>query len=363
MFLLGACFALHTCIFTIAFINRTKNAPYREAFAWLALILALQCIWELIGYLFPDMNVPNLNQLNICVDATAVPFFVLQMECICKQNIEEESWKMRWIQLGISEIPILTFLLISLFTGWEYLLRVMDIWFFIYIASFAVRAIRYLREYNQLLSYANDVKNRSINWAAWVFGTSILIMLSYTFLVSHFNNLMIENLYYLVNMSLMCVNAYFIWTQRPENSKEMAKIKAILHDERERVKEKMVEMEEQMVRLSEKTSHIDKLTNEMSENAEKLKRKANIKEYMDTMRLLHPQLEQTLNSIADTRLTNHDILLCMLILDGRKVSYIAKMTGVNVKSVEMGRSRLRKKLKLTAEEKLNDFIQRLANKT
>lgn len=359
VFLLGACFGLHVCIFVIAFLNRSKNAPYREAFAWLAMVSAIQCVWELIGLLFPDMNVSNLDYVNICVDATVVPFFVLEIECVCKQNLEEEPWSKRWIQLGISEIPILTFLFISVFTSWEYLMIVMDVWFFTYISIFIVRTIRNLREYNNLLFYATDVKNRSINWAVWVFGVSITILMCYVFLVSYFDNPLIESLYYIINISLMSVNAYFIWMQRPEDSKEMAKIRAILQDERKKIKEKMVEMEEQIVMFSEKANQINELTSEMNENAEKLKRKASIKEYMDTMRLLHPQFEPTLNRIAGTRLTNHDILLCMLIYDGRKVSYIAKMTGVNVKSVEMGRSRLRKKLQLSPEENLNNFIKNL----
>lgn len=358
-FLLGTCFGLYVCIFVIAYSNRTKAAPYREAFAWLAMISAIQCVWELMGGFFPDMSIPDLEQMNICIDSTVVPFYVLEIQCICKQNIEEVPWKSRWILLGISEIPILIFLAISVFTGWEHLLIVMNVWFGIYITAFIVWTVHNIRKYNHLLSYATDVKNRSINWVTWVFGSSILILISYTVLVSYFDNPLIEDLYYIINISLTSINAYFIWMQRPENSKEMAKIEAILQDERERIKEKMVEMEKHMVMLSEKTSQIDELTNEMTENAEKLKRKASIKEYMDTVRLQHPQFERALNMIAEGRLTNHDILLCMLIHDGRKVSYIAKMTGVNVKSVEMGRSRLRKKLNLNPEENLNDFIKRI----
>lgn len=356
-FLNGVCFALHLCIFVIAFTHRDDKAPYREAFAWLGFVCAMQCLWELGCNLMPEVEIHNQDMATICVDAIGMPFVVLEIECICSQNIKEEPWSIRWKQLGISEIPILIFLIVALFTDWEYLKPAMSVWFVIYSSIFAVRLFRKLREYNNVLSYATDVKNRSINWAAWILGTDILLLSLYAALCRFFYDVWIENLYYILNISIMSVNAYFIWTQRPEDLQEMTKIRKILHDERKLIKDKMEEMEMQMEILTEKASQIDILTNEMGVNAEKLKRKATIKEYMDTARLQHPDFERKLNRAAEGRLTSHDMLICMLIYDGHKVSYIAKMTGVNTRSVEMARSRLRKKLKLNAEDNLFNFIK------
>lgn len=350
-FILGVGFCLYLCFFVIAYMNRSDKAPFREAFAWLGLVSALQCLWEFMGHLF-QMETQSQIRINVFVDSLGLPFFFLVIECICKQDMIALPWKTRWGQVALSEIPMLVVFAISLLTdGYSYL-AILYIWIAVYLLIFVVRMGRNLREYNRLQSYARDGQIPSKNWTMWILGIGVAIIALYILLYPYFDNTMIENVYLSCNILLNIVIAYFVWRQRPENIKELAMIKTILQEERNIIRNKMEE-------LSEKESQIDALSTEMSENAEKLKRKASIKEYMDTVRLQHPQFERTLNKLADGRLTNHDILLCMLIHDGRKVSYIAKMTGVNVKSVEMGRSRLRKKLNLSPEDNLNDFIKRI----
>lgn len=268
-------------------------------------------------------------------------------------------WRFRWLQVVLSEIPIFAIFATGLFIERFYYYILLYIWIVVYMMIFAIHMVKTLREYNHLQSYAKDGHIPSKNWTMWVLGIGVSIVLLYISLYPYFDDTTIENAYLVSNLLLNIAIAYFVWKQRPENTMELAKIRVILQEERDIIKNKIEEMEKQMEVLSEKEIQIDELTSEMHENAEKLKRKASIKEYMDTMRLQHPQLEPALNRIAIARLTNHDILLCMLIYDGRKVSYIAKMTGVNVKSVEMGRSRLRKKLNLSPEQNLNDFIKGL----
>lgn len=360
-FLLGACFAVNACIFVIAYLNRSKNAPYREAFAWLGFVSALQCLCELLYFTVPEIQ-NNINKHTAsCIDYFALPFVILEIECIIKQNLKELSWRARWTQLAISELPIVFIIISHFWIDWEHVRMTIYAWFIIYISAFTFWSIKNLIEYDNVLKYATDTKNRSIDWAVWIFLANIVLIVAYLLMAPSFDNTIIENMYLLLNITLMGVNAYFIWMQRPANIREMAKIRSILLDEEDIIKDKLEEMEEQIGILAEKKSMMDELSSEMSVNAEKLKRKATIKEYMDTMRLQYPHFVQNIKKIAEGRLTNHDILLCMLIFDGRKVSSIAKMTGVNVKSVEMARSRLRKKLKLTAQENLNDFIKEKGN--
>ncbi len=360
-FLLGVGFCLYLCFFVIAYMNRSDKAPFREAFAWLGLVSAVQCLWEFMGHLFLEMGTHDQIRINIFVDSFGLPFFFLVIECICKQDMKALPWGTRWVQVALTEIPMLVIFAISLLTNGYSYLALLYIWIAVYLVIFVLRMVRNLREYNHLQSYTKDGQMPSKNWTMWILGIGVAIIVLYILLHPYFDNTTIENAYLTCNILLNVVIAYFVWKQRPENVMELAKIRLILQEERDIIKNKIEEMEKQMEVLSEKETQIDELTSEMSENAEKLKRKASIKEYMDTMRLLHPQLEPTLNRIANTRLTNHDILLCMLIYDGRKVSYIAKMTGVNVKSVEMGRSRLRKKLQLPPEENLNEYIKNITN--
>lgn len=361
LFLLGTCVSLYLCFFVVAYVNRSDKAPYREAFAWLGLVSALQCFVEVVGYLFPELGIYDQKYLCNFFDSLCVPFLVLELECICKQDLETLPWRTRWLQVLLGEIPLILIFAIALFTDWNFFVIMMYSWISVYLLSFTVRMVRSLREYNNLLSYAKDGMNPSKNWAMWILGISVTIIVIYAILYPYFKNPMIENTYLLCNMLLNSVNAYFVWKQRPENVEELAHIKTILQEERAIVKNKIEEMEKHIEVLSEKKSQMDALSTEMEQNAEKLKRKASIKEYMDTMRLQYPMFESRMTRIADGRLTNHDLLLCMLIFEGRKVSYIAKMTGVNVKSVEMGRSRLRKKLKLSPDENLNDFIREHAS--
>lgn len=357
-FLVGACFSLYLCFFVVAYVNRSEKAPFREAFAWFGLVSALQCLFELVAHLFPELIVHNQMQISFFVDALGLPFFFLVIECICKQDLEVLPWRTRWLHLLLSEVPLFVIFAIALLTdGFSYVI-ILSVWLTVYLLVFTVRMVKSLREYNYLLSYATDGNYPSKNWTMWVLGIGITVIVLYSVLYPYFSDLIVENVYLVCNMLLNSVNAYFVWKQRPENAMELANIKTVLQEERDMIKGKIEEMEKQMEVLTEKESKMEALSSEMEQNAEKLKRKASIKEYMDTMRLQYPMFERNMNSLVEGRLTNHDLLLCMLILEGRKVSYIAKMTGVNVKSVEMGRSRLRKKFNLPAEVKLNEFIQK-----
>lgn len=356
-FLVGACFSLYLCFFVVAYVNRSEKAPFREAFAWFGLMSALQCLFELVAHLFPELMIHGQVHISFFVDALGLPFFFLVIECICKQDLEVFPWSRRWLHLLLSEVPIFVIFAIALFSeGFSYVI-ILSVWLTVYLLVFTVRMVKSLREYNYLLSYATDGNYPSKNWTMWILGIGMTVIVLYSVLYPYFSDPIVENVYLVCNMLLNSANAYFVWKQRPENAKELANIKTILQEERDMIKGKIEEMEKQMEVLTEKESKMEALSSEMEQNAEKLKRKASIKEYMDTMRLQYPMFERNMNSLVEGRLTNHDLLLCMLILEGRKVSYIAKMTGVNVKSVEMGRSRLRKKFKLSAEENLNEFIR------
>lgn len=355
-FLLGACFSLYLCFFVVAYLNRSENAPFREAFAWFGLVSALQCLFEFI-VIFPESMISDKMSISLFVDSLGLPFFFLVIECICKQDLKVYPWRMRWLQVLLSEVSFFVIFALALLTEGEYFMMIMSIWLTVYLLVFMVRMIKSLREYNHLLSFATDGNYPSKNWTMWILGIGITVVVLYSALYPYFSDLTVVNVYLVCNMLLNSVNAYFVWKQRPENVEELAHIKTILQEERAIVKNKIEEMEKHIEVLSEKKNQIDALSTEMEQNAEKLKRKASIKEYMDTMRLQYPMFESNMNRIAEGRLTNHDLLLCMLIFEGRKVSYIAKMTGVNVKSVEMGRSRLRKKLRLSSEDNLNEFIR------
>lgn len=360
-FLLGACFYMHAFFFVTAYLRRTDAAPYREAFAWLCLVCTLQCLLQLLFYVIPGMEYLNSRMIIVTRDALAVPFILMEIHTLCNQNVKLMPWRKRWTTLAVSEIPFLFFFFFSLYTEYTYFEYVMAAYVVPYIIISAILLYKEMREYNRVLSFTTDTRKRSVTWVAWLFGVNLLILVLYSVMCPFFDSNVVQSVYVLANIILITTNAYFIYNQRPEDAHEMARIRNVLHTENDLIKtelqKKIKEVELQKEELSEKVNHINDLSNEMTENAEKLKRKANIKEYMHAATLQHPQFEKKLNRLAGGRLTSHDMLICMLIYDGKKVSHIASMVGVNTRSAEMARSRIRKKLNLAPTDNLYRVIK------
>lgn len=221
--------------------------------------------------------------------------------------------------------------------------------------------------HEKVLALTQHPEGRSINWAGWVFASYCALVCLYGLLCLFFYSYLPQIIYLLSNIAIFCTQSYFIHKQRPENQREMEMAKKALALEaegkelKEALKKEVHEMAKQNEELKEKAIQIEQLTDEMNDNAEKLKHKATIKQYMDTMTLQHPKLAQKLRAAASAKLTSHDILLCMLIYDGRKIAYIANLLCVNTRSVEMARSRLRKKFDLNAEDNLAEHIMKIVN--
>lgn len=360
-FVLGACFYMHILFFVVAYMRRTDAAPYREAFAWMCLVIGLQCLLEMLGFVWPDVELLNRPSAIVTRDSLAVPFVMMEIHALFNQNLKLITWRRRWTVLLVCEVPFVAFLLLSLFAEVPYLEPAMFVYTIPYIAVSSILLLRDMREYNRVLSFSKDTRKRSVTWAVWIFGMDIFVLLLYSALSPFLGSNLVQSFYLVASIILFTANAYFIHNQRPEDPNEVARISAILQAENDLIKtelqKKIEEVELQKEELSVKVNHINDLSTEMTENAEKLKRKANIKEYMTTASLQHPQFEKKLNRLAGGRLTSHDMLICMLIYDGKKVSYIASMVGVNTRSAEMARSRIRKKLNLAPTDNLYQVIR------
>lgn len=359
-FIYGAYFAFNLCCSVAAYAMRSNKAPYREALAWLSLASALQCLAQFFTIIFPEIHYLSDIEVIISRDALAIPLMMMEIDCIYNQNLTTLPWRERWKKVALCEIPFAAFFAIAIFADWQYLIPVMYVFCVPFVGVFTVRMLLKIREYNRVLSYTTDSMHRSVSWAGWVFGINISIIVLYTCVCTFFESEIMSIVYILVVLCLGIVHAYFIFTQRPENTHEIMRVRKILQAEHDVIKaelnKKIQEVEKQKDQLDEKQSHIDVLSKEMEENAVKLKRKATIKEYMNTAQLQHPHFDKKLNIAADGKMTNHDLLICMLIYDGKRTSFIANMIGVNTRSVEMARSRLRRKLHLLPEDNLRDTI-------
>lgn len=364
-FLLGACFFMNCLYSAVAVANRRDDAPYRLAFGLFAAVAAGQCLSELLAYLLPGMEQFNEPMVVITRDAIGFPFMLMEMEALYEQNVKAYPWSVRLRRLAISESVFVFFFILSVVTDWSPLMPTLFVTIWCFILVFAYRMYRKLKEYMIVLSYTTDTRNRKINWMMWVFATNILVIIIYCVTSPYFESFALSSTYLISDIILMTIHAYYVARQRPMDAKEMARIKAIINEENERMhqqlKQKMQEVEEQSEALMVKTQEMKMLTDVMSQNAEKLKRKADIKEYMDVARLQHPHLLERLRKAGVEKITDHDLLICMLIYDGRKITFIANKLGVNTRSIEMARSRLRKKFGLKPEQKLHDFIRSFEN--
>lgn len=348
-FIRGACAFMFGSIAAICFYHRHPKAPYREAFGWVALVSGLQILFGVSRYVFPDVEILQHKMMSIAVDAAVIPLFLFEIECIYRQNIKEYTWAQRRRKLALHELPFLVFLIISILTDWEYEIYAIALYVIIYVTIAATIELRQLRRYERIISYTSNIIGRGVHWVYWIFATNLLIIFCYGILCPFFASFgYIPLIVYLTfNMALTCTHAYFIYKQRPENTQEIQKICKILEKEQHEIEEKLLE--------------ITQLSNEIETNAEKIKRKADIKEYNDAFTLQHPHFNKRLEAVCTTKMTRHDQLLCRLIYDDQKIADIARMVGVNSRSVEMARGRLRKKFGLTHDQNLMQFIREKAD--
>ncbi|MBQ0049999.1 MAG: hypothetical protein KBT12_07180 [Bacteroidales bacterium] len=328
----------------IAYATRSPRSPYRDAFGWVNFICALQIIFGISKHIFPDCGLLRNDVLIATVDATVIPFMLLEAEAIYRQSLKELTWRQRWTKLLLQEVPFLALIVTTICYDGQHSLILLCAYALPFTLYSFVRVHFRLKEYERIISYTSNQRNRSVKWVKWVITSNLLIIFTYSILFPFFREFHYLPLviYFLLNIALTCTHAYFIYQQRPEKTREIRMIQSVITKEKKDIEEKL--------------RQVSQLSEELEENAKKIKRKADIKEYTDAFMLQHPHFCKRLDRVATHKLTKHDHLLCMLIYDNHKIPDIAHMVGVNSKSVEMARSRLRKKLELDSSTNLQRHI-------
>ena len=140
-------------------------------------------------------------------------------------------------------------------------------------------------------------------------------------------------IYYATSYFIVLLHGYFIRKQAPTDTKKL-----------------MAMQEELMEKQDEAIEELKDATNGM-------KRKMDMETALKAFRVKHPSFDTRLRNITETKLTQRDIFLCILIYEGKRIPEIADFLGISPASVEVARHRLRTKLNLDKGANMNRVIQ------
>lgn len=335
IFLLGICFSLQGLMAYYFIRTRHPRSPYREAFGWVNLVCALQLLTDFL--LFDYLTDPHFVTIKVAKDLLVLPFGAMEMVCLFFQNTARLSWRKRWRYLMRQEVICVLFLIASLSTHWALLPHLMLLYTLGFSVVVFMLCYKRLRAYELQLQDSAHPRHRSLRWVLLIYVLYLSLCIVYT--IVFYVDALPEWLYFLISIAVWMVHASYIARQRPVDVYNLEKTRKRMEQD----------MRQAMNSLNEQA-------NDLNKRAEKLKAKADMRTYVETFHLQHPAFESQLRALTPNRLTERDLYLCMLISDGKKAPALARNLGIDLKSVEVARSRLRKKLQLQPEQDLYRLI-------
>lgn len=312
--------------------TRQHKAPYRLAFGLMAAyVFVMECVVNGIE-MFSETTLPY--SLKTTLDFMVFPLYLHEVICLVNQDVEAMTWRKRGMLTAASAIPLALYLLYSLATN-DQSWQLSSIFLLLYGASI-LAIVTYLQiRYQHMLHKVNGKKKQEI-W--WIWSTTAGIVLqgtSYAF----YESLPTVAIYYFFFYATLIIHAFYLSRQTPTDTTKM-------QEEIQKGQEKVLEERE-------------KALEDLKGVAENLKKQSEMETTLKTFKVSYPQYEQALREAAETRLTQRDIYLCVLIYQNQRIPEIAECLSISPASVEVARYRLRSKFGLDKGDNLNKFIKEL----
>lgn len=327
-------FGILTCLYFVLggyfYTHRREDAPYREAFAWAMFVGGgVVCLTESVCYFLGVKPGTEYIASFICLDTVMIPFYILEINCIIYQDLQTFPWKRRWMIVACLDFPIVVLTVLSVFVSgaWIYWASVSVM--LLYCVSTLVSGVFGYIKYNRTLHKINPINNQRIDWLFYILGLILVQIIVY--LIT--DSIIGPTFYLVISILIILQHAFYLNKQVPVNTKKMY-------------------AEEQ-----------EKTMSELREITATLKKQNDIDALIKAFSVSHPGFEVRLRNSTESKLTKHDIFLCMLIYEGKKSQEISELLEITPTSVEVARYRLRSKLNVEKGANLKDIISALIDST
>lgn len=309
--------------------TRRLRAPFRQACGWLMVYGAVEVA---LYYILSNSGLGDaatLEAVCLCLDTTAIPFILLLQATIVDQDMRTTPFSKRWMRVALLEVPIIISMLVCACTQYEWrgtLAALVLIYNIVYVFAFSgYKLIMYERQ------LPNDAKGKraSVKWM-WYLVALFAVEAVFYFSVGVYISAVA---YYVILIMITCLATYFINRQSPIDTRQLF-AGSIIEDD-----EPAAEAED----APEKHS----LT------------RSDIKEKVRKFLAEHPTFEVGVAERATQKLTPRDIYLCIMIIEGKRLSEMSQILAISPSSVEVARYRLRAKLNLNKGENLAKMLKAL----
>ena len=327
-------FGILTCLFFVLggyfYTYRREDAPYREAFAWAMFVGGgVVCLTESVCFFLGIEPGTEYITSFICLDTVMIPFYILEINCIVYQDLQTFQWKRRWMIVASLEIPIAILTVLSVFVSGEWIYWTSVSVMLLYCVSTLVSGVFGYIKYNRTLHKIDPINDQRIDWIFYILALILIQIVVYVMT----NSIIGPTFYLVVSILINLQHAYFLNKQVPVDTKKM------------------------YAKEQEKTM------NELREITATLKKQNDIDALIKVFSVSHPGFEARLRNSTESKLTKHDIYLCILIYEGKKSLEISELLEITPTSVEVARYRLRSKLNVGKGANLKDIITALIDST
>lgn len=326
-FLSGFYSALCLSIGVFFLMSRKRRAPFREAYGWMSLYCSIENIMFYV--LNNSISTDFLTQKTVCAcaDMTTVPFISFVIVTIVNQDMKTTPFSKRWRHIVILEIPIIVCMGICAFSNVHFKELLAGVMTLIYIATLLIYSAYSLHKYEKRLPNDTKGKEASIKWSWYLVGLLAIEAVLYLCIGTYITDIS----YYVVLCAVMCIATNYINKQSPIDTRQL--FSAAITTEEE----------------SNSSNEIDN----KSASPSRKDMKAIAKEFVEA----HPKFSERVAERATQKLTVRDIFLCIMIIEGKRVSEISETLGISPSSVEVARYRLRTKLSLNKGENLAKVLK------
>lgn len=311
-------------LITLQMYNKRK--PYIVAFCcrmfWQAIIITAESVCYISG-----TNLPVTIEVGL--DMLIHPLFVLEATCLINQDTNALSWKSRWTQAFIVALPIFAYIGYCAATGTTDLTLPLACYILGFIISLFSMVYLKQAKFHKLLTTTDINEKQDVVWIKYV----ILLMTLSTILYMSYSFLPDPIMYYGPTFVFICLHGYFIRRQAPIN---------------------MTKMKESMLHVEQK-----KALEELKTATDQFNKRTTMDMSIKAFRVSHTGFEQRLRQMAQAKLTQRDIYLCILIYEGKRISEIAQELAISSASVEVARHRLRTKLNLDKGANMNNTLHEI----
>lgn len=309
---------------------RHKKRPYLLAFSCLMFWESTIVLTEALCHLWFGVSEPET--ISTGLDYLMFPLFYLEVLCLTNQDVSTMPWSKRWQRTLLVSLPVIIYFIIILSTDITEFTLFLNIYLLTYIIVLMTLMTHHVHKFRVMLKKGTNKslkEDQDVRWVPTILSLMILQYLMYIL----YDYLPYSIIYFGTSYFIVLLHGYFIRKQAPTDTK------------------KLMAMQEELMEKQ------DEAIEELKDATDGLKRKKDMEIALKAFRMKHPSFDTRLRNTTETKLTQRDIFLCILIYEGKRIPEIADFLGISPASVEVARHRLRTKLNLDKGANMNRVIQ------